>query len=117
MKFTVEILTRRVDYSRYRRAYFSEAFNRYLVPAANLLERTLLEHVTLPDGKERRRMKIVPRIELPQLLLRVLQGHTVQYEETMLFDPEARTARLEVHTRAGDRVRVSAEAQFIEQPE
>jgi len=114
MKFTVEMLTRGVDYARYRRAYFSEAFNCYVVPAANLSERTLIEHATLPDGREHRRMKIVPRIELPKLLQQILQGHRVQYEETMLFDPQARTARLEVHTLAGERLRVSADAQFIE---
>jgi hypothetical protein len=117
MRFTVEMMTRGVDYARYRRAYFSEAFDRYVVDAANLLERTLLEQVTLPDGKERRRMRIVPRIELPSLLLQIMRGHRVQYEEVMLFDPLTRSAQLEVHTVAGDRVQVRADAQFIEQPE
>jgi hypothetical protein len=117
VKFTVEMRTRGVDYARYLRAYFSDEFNRYVVPAANLTQRTLLEHVTLPDGKERRRMQIVPRLELPKFLLPILQGHTVRYEESMLFDPRTRRAQLEVHTVAGDRLRVSADAEFIELPD
>ena len=115
MRFAVEMMTRGVDFPRYRRVYFSEPFNRCVVSEANLLERTLLECESLADGRERRRMRVVPRLELPKLLVPLLQGHAVHYEEVSLFDPSTRSAELEVHTIAGDRLRVGARVEFIEQ--
>ena len=117
MKFTVDMLTRGVDFERFKKAYWSDAFNSVVVAEANLIECTVCEHVTLPDGKLRRRIRVVPRMELPTTLLKFLEGHTIRYEEVMLLDPVARKARLDVHTIAGDLLQVGADADFIEQPQ
>ena len=115
MRFTVEMMTRGVDFERFCRVYYSEPFNRCVVEEAELIERTLLESETLHDGRERRRTRVVPKVELPKLLRPLLQGHAISYEEVSVLDRATRSAELEVHSIAGHRLRVTAHAEFVEQ--
>jgi hypothetical protein len=114
MKFVVEIVTQGVDYPRFRRAYHSEEFNQQVAKEANV-ERTLQEFVTLPDGKERRRVLVVPRIAaLPGAFQTLLNGSPVRYEEITVFNPATRTASFAVESPAGDKLNVTGEARFLD---
>jgi hypothetical protein len=115
MKFTIEMLTRRVDYARFSRVYFSEALNSELVAAIDLKQRTLRERSDLPDGKQRMRLYIAPRVDVPAVIEKLIEGHAIGYEEVTVFDPAARHAHATIHTPAPDLLQVSAETQFLEE--
>jgi hypothetical protein len=117
MKFVVEIMTRGVDYPRFRRAYHSEEFNQEVAAAANLKERSLREFVTDPDGKERRRVLVVPRVNLPAAFEKLLNGRPISYEEVTVYDPATRSASFAIESPAGDRVSVTGQARFTDVPE
>ncbi|MET0386481.1 MAG: DUF2505 family protein [Polyangiales bacterium] len=115
MKVVIEMLTKRVDYARFRQVYFSEAFNQELVTAVNLKERTVREHTQLPDGRERLRTYIAPKVDLPSFIAKLVEGFEIGYEEVTVFDPATRHADVAVHTAGGDRLHVAAQTQFSEE--
>jgi hypothetical protein len=115
MKFAVEIVVRGIDYPSFRRIYYSEEFNRDVAEAVKLQERTQVEHVTLPDGRERRRVHIVPRATLPAPFLKLLNGQQITYDETTIFNPATRSATFSVESPAGETIAVTGVAQFIEE--
>ena len=118
MKAVIETLTRGVDCARFRHIFYaSEVFNREIMAVANLKERVVREHVQLPDGKERSRLYIVPRVDLPLVIEKATAGYVIAYEETSLFDPATRTANVSIHTPGGDLLRVSAVTQWLTEPE
>lgn len=116
MRFKVDMIVQRVDYPRLRTAFFSEAFNRELLHAVDLKERSVLEHVTHEDGSERMRVRIVPNVHLPATLKKLIGDHAVQYEELTTFDPRTRTAQVVVHSLADSVLRVRADARFVDEP-
>ncbi len=116
VKFDVEIVARGVDYSRFRQLYYSEEFNQAVAHEAKLKERTHLELVRLPDGKERRRVRIVPNVHLPAAVQGLLNGQPIAYEEITVFDPQARSATFAIHAPATDKVQVTGVARYIEEP-
>lgn len=115
MKFTVSLLTRRVDYPRFRQVYFSEQFNREVMTAVNLLERTTTEHVVARDGQERMRVRIVPKIALPGLIQKLLENNPISYDEITVFDPAARRASFAIETPAGEIVQVTGQARLLDE--
>ncbi len=115
MKFAVDIVTRGVDYPRFRRVYHSEEFNGEVAVAAKLKERTLLEHVKLPDGTERRRVHLVPHISLPAAIQKLFQDQPFSYDEVTVFNPQTRSATFAIETPAGETIQVTGEAHFIEE--
>lgn len=117
MDFTIDMLTKRVDYARFRHIFYSEPFHQFLAPQIQLKERTLRERVTLPDGKERISVYIAPRVELPAVIAKLVDGYAVGYEETTLFDPEARFADVQIQTPAGNLLQLAAQTRFSEVPE
>jgi hypothetical protein len=114
MDFVIDMLTRRVTYARFRHVYYSEAFHQALAPAIQLQERSLRERVTLPDGKERISVYIAPRVELPGVLAKLVEGYAIGYEETTLFDPEARVADVRIQTPGGRLLEIGARTSFSE---
>jgi hypothetical protein len=115
MNFSVEIVTHGVDYTRFRRAYNSEQFNREVAKAANLQERTLLEHVKEPDGKERKRIRIVPHISLPAAVQKLFPNGQFSYDEVTVLDTQARTATYAIETPIGDKIQVTGRARYLEE--
>jgi hypothetical protein len=115
MKFAVEIVVRGIDYPSFRRIYYSEEFNRELAEAVKIQERTQIEHVTLPDGRERRLVHIVPKASLPAPFLKLLNGQQITYDETTIFNPATRSASFSISSPAGDVIAVTGEAKFIEE--
>ena len=120
MKFVVEILTRGVDYPRFRQLYHSERFNLEVAAEANLVERSLQEFVTEAGGTERRRVRVVPRVNLPPVIQRLLDEDTgatiLRYDEVTVFDPVTRSATFAIQSAVGG-VSVTGVARYIEAPE
>jgi hypothetical protein len=114
MTFDIQLLTRRVDFARFARVYYSEPFQGELVDAINLKERTVRERSQLPDGSQRIVVYIEPRVELPAVFAKLVQGYAVGYEETIVFDPAARKAQSSVRAPGGDLLHVAAETLFRE---
>ena len=117
MELTIEMLTRRVGYARFRHVYYSEPFHQALAPAIQLRERSVRERVLQPDGKERISVYIAPKVELPTPIAKLVEGYAVGYEETTLFDPEARRADVSIQTPAGNLLQIAAQTRFTEHPE
>jgi hypothetical protein len=115
MNFAVEIVTRGVDYMRFRRVYNSEEFNREVAQAAKLKERSLIEHTKTADGKEHKRVRITPNISLPGPVQKLFAGGQFSYEEVTVLDPQSRTATYAIETTAGDKVQVIGLAKYIEE--
>jgi len=115
MNFAVEIVTRGVDYTRFRRVYNSEEFNREVATAAKLKERTLIEHTRLADGKERKRVRIVPSISLPATIQKLFPDGQFSYEEVTVFDTQSRSATYAIETAAADKINVNGLATYIEE--
>jgi hypothetical protein len=116
MSVDIKLFTRGVDYARFSRVYYSEAFQSALVQPINLKERTVRQRQELPDGKQRFVVYIAPRVELPAMFASLAQGYAIGYEETTLFDPSARSAQSSVKTPGGDLLHVAAETLFSESP-
>jgi hypothetical protein len=116
MKFAVEILARGIDYPRFRQVYYSEEFNREVGAALKLTERSLLEFVTEPGGKERRRVHIVPHLHLPAAVQGLMNGQPISYDEVTVFDPATRSATFDIESPAGERVHVTGLARYLEEP-
>src|SRR5882672_5337733 len=115
MQFVVEIVVRGIDYPSFRRIYYSEEFNQDVAQAVKLKERGQLEHVTLPDGTERRRVRVVPRVSLPAPVQKILNGQEISYEEITVFDPATRSSTFAVESSAGETVKVTGVARFFEE--
>jgi Protein of unknown function (DUF2505) len=115
MKFAVEIVARGIDYPTFRRVYYSEEFNQQVSQAAKVKERFQQEHVVLPDGKERRKVHVVPRVHMPLAVQKILNGQEIAYIETTVFDPTTRSATFDVESPAGEKVSVIGVARFIEE--
>jgi hypothetical protein len=117
MTCVIEMLTRRVDYTRLSRVFFSEPFNRELMTAIDLKERVVRERTEQADGKLLLRTYIAPRVDVPAVIERLVKGHTVGYEETIEFDPATRHARSSIQTPVGEMFQVSADTHFTDAPE
>jgi hypothetical protein len=117
MTCVIEMLTRRVDSARLSRVLYSEPFNRELVSAIDLKERVVRERTEQPDGKLLLRAYIAPRVEIPAVIEKLVKGHAIGYEETIMFDPAARHARSSIQTPVGDMFQVSADTYFSDVPD
>lgn len=116
MQFTIDLRARGIDYPVFRDVYFSERFNRHIMAAVNLVERTQTEHLVSRNGQERMRVHVVPRIALPGMLSRLLDSHPISYDEVTVFDPASRRASLAIETPAGDIIQVTGQAHLLDEP-
>ena len=88
-RFTVEVMTHGVSYPELAQAYVSEEFNELVKRANRLRERALIEAELLADGRQRKRVRIVPEVQLPASLPRLLGDHTIWYDEVTIYDDAA----------------------------
>jgi hypothetical protein len=116
MKFNVELFAKGGTFERVQALYFSPDFDAAVAEAANLVERKQSERTVNPDGTERMRTRIVPRISLPGPMLKLVNGRTIYYDEITLFDAKARRATLSIRSFAGRAVQVNGTVDFIEEP-
>ncbi|HEX2675524.1 MAG TPA: DUF2505 family protein [Polyangiales bacterium] len=103
-----------MSYPRFAKAYDSEPFNAQVMRANKLRERTLIEAEQLPDGRQRKRVRIVPELQLPAVLRQIVGERLVWYDEVTIYDDAARSAELVIESPAGERVRASGVARCHE---
>jgi hypothetical protein len=115
MKFAIEIAARGIDFPSFRRVYYSEEFNQEVAEAVKLKERSQQEFVVLPDGKERRRVHVVPRVNLPSAVQKLLNDQPISYDEITVFDPATRSTTFEVESIAADKISVTGLVRFLEE--
>ena len=119
MKFTVEMVVRRVKFERLIQVYFSQAFNQAVIPAANLRISNLVEEKILDGGREYRKVRYAPRVNLPGPIRKFAGGDEIEqlidYCEITVLNRPARTATLEIESVAGDTIQVSGNVRFQEQ--
>lgn len=113
-QLSLEIRSARVDFERFRSVYFSEEFNLLAMKAAQLRERVLEHEEQLVDGRELRRVKMVPDVALPRAIASMVGSNVIAYREVSIFDPIARVAQLNIESLAGDAIKVGGQARFIE---
>jgi Protein of unknown function (DUF2505) len=115
MLANIEMFTRRIAYTRFVNVFYSEAFHRAIMNAVHLKERTERERTLQPDGKERIRVYVQPRVEMPALIEKLTSGYTIGYEETIELDVAARRARVTVQNPGP--LHISADIRFAEEAE
>jgi hypothetical protein len=110
-------MTQRVDYERYARANDTAAWNAVIMRAHKLRERTLIEAHWRPDGRQHKRVRIVPDVPdtiVPEKYRPELAGRGIWYDEVTLYDPRERSADVTIESPAGERVRARGLARCIE---
>lgn len=114
MKLAFNLSVDGIDFNDFREIYFSEEFNQMTLGAAKLRERRLEHFEVMPDGRELRRVRMVPDVSLPGPVQKVVGNQEIAYSEVSHFDPRTRRAAIHVESPAGERLRVKGEAQFTE---
>lgn len=114
MTLQLSIHIRGVDFDRLTRVYLSQEFNEALGPAIALKERRIIAHETLPDGKERWRIRSKPDVHLPTAVRKLMRDYQVQYDELLVLDRSERKATFQIRSPAGKAVRVGGYIYFRE---
>lgn len=115
MRFSFQVFTQRVDYLRYAQAYLDEAFDALVRETTGIRERTLLQQHVLPDGREHKRVRVVPELHVPAMFAHLAAGKALHYDEITLYDPATRTAEVCIETPAGHLLAVTGLARCSEQ--
>ena len=113
MKVDVRIKTQNVSFERWRELYNGEELSRRIVAGTKVRSRDVIELETLPDGKVKRTIRVVPDVDPPKAVRKLIGGNEIEYHETTVFDPDTRTARLDISSAAGDRVRVGGDVRYV----
>lgn len=93
--------------------YFSEDFNTAVAPIAGMKERTLEEMTVLDDGREVRRVKMVPSVNLPKPVQKLTGGADIVYYEVSTYDPKTKTVLYEIDSEAKDTIDVRGKISFL----
>ncbi len=113
VKFSIDMLTRRVSFDRWRSVYNSQEFNDYVRAETRVRDRTIVSFETLPSGQEKRRLRVVPDVNLPGPVRKLVGDSEIVYHEITVYDPKTRTARLDIETEATDKVKVGGDVRYI----
>jgi len=108
---------RNVDRARFAEVYFSDAYNQAIAPLAGLKTRRAVEERTLENGKVWRRVLMVPDIELPGPVRKLIGDAAIEYCEVSTYDPDVGEAEYHVESEAGETVDVRGVIRFLEENE
>lgn len=117
VEIRVDQLFTGTDLARFVEIYFSEPFNEAVAAHIGLRERTLVESQRLPDGQLRRRVRMVPPVRLPPLLVGRLGRGGLFYDEVSVYDPARAVLRYRVESALQERVAVKGVISFVPHPE
>ena len=101
-----------IDPAAFAEMYFSEAYNRAIAPLVSMAERSIESLETLEDGRVRRRILMKPRVQLPAMLQKLVQGAELAYYEISVFDPVSCIAHYHIETGAGDLLAIQGTIAF-----
>jgi hypothetical protein len=106
MNLRIEHSFHNVDLARFVRVYFDADFNLAVDRALGVRERRVLECRTLDDGRVQRRVRVLPTVQLPELIQRHTRGLEIAYEEHSTFDPRTCTLDYCIDHAAREHLRV-----------
>lgn len=115
MKFDVELRAPGLKVDRFIEVYYSTEFQARVIPIAKLRAREQVELTQLPDGRRRRRVRMVPDVDVPRPLRSLLEGEEIEYFEVTHYDPATRSATFDVESRAGDKLVVRGLVRFSDE--
>lgn len=113
MHVVVEHRFRGASVDRFVEVYFSPAYNEAVAPLANLQVRELVSERELAHGVIERRVRMVPSVNLPWAVKKLLRGAPVEYFEVSTYDPAAHQARYRVESGAGPLIKVWGTISFL----
>lgn len=113
MKYVIDQEFRCESVERFRDVYFSEDFNNRVAGEIGLKERRLVEEKTLDDGRVLRRVRMVPNVQLPAALKKLIGDHEIAYDEVSTFDPAKNEVEYFIDSKAKDRVSVTGIIRFV----
>ncbi len=93
--------------------YFSEDFNTAVAPHVGMKVRALESLEVLEDGKEVRRVKMVPSVNLPKPVQKLTGGADIVYYEVSTYDPQTQTVDYKIDSDANDTVDVRGRISFL----
>ena len=76
-------------------------------------ERRLVEENTLADGRVQRRVRMVPNVQLPAALKKLIGDHEISYDEVSTFDPAKNEVEYFIDSKAKERVAVQGTIRFL----
>lgn len=112
MKLFIDQLFPGTNLEHFEETYFSEEFNTAIAQEIGLKERKLVEKRTDDDGKVHRRVRMIPAIELPGPIRKIVGDKEISYDEVSVFDPKNHSVRYQIESAAQDRVSVGGEIRF-----
>lgn len=113
MKYVIDQEFRCESVERFRDVYFSEDFNDRVAREIGLKERRLVEEKALDDGRVLRRVRMVPSVQLPAALKKLIGDHEISYDEVSTFDPAKNELEYFIDSKAKDRVSVTGTIRFL----
>lgn len=115
MKLFIDQIFTGTHLDHFEETYFSEEFNTAIAREIGLKERKLVDKRVDDDGKVHRRVRMVPAIELPGPIRKIVGDREISYDEVSVFDPSTHSVRYQIESAAQDRVSVGGEIQFTEE--
>jgi hypothetical protein len=113
VRYTVDQTFRCESVERFAEVYFSDDFNNAVAAEIGLKERRLVELEELGDGRVRRRVRMIPSVELPKALRKLIGDAVITYDEVSTYDPARQETSYWVDSAVKDRVQVSGTIRFI----
>lgn len=112
MRFSIEHSFRDTSLERFLAVYFSDAFNRHVDPQIGVQLRAPLECQEQDGGRIYRRTRVVPTVQLPARLQRMLGRERIEYVEVSTFDPTRHSLDYCIEHVAAKHLRVWGEIRF-----
>lgn len=113
MKLFIDQLFTNTDVERFADTYFSEEFNNAVARHIGLKERRLVEEEPAGANKVRRRVRMVPAVELPKPVKKLIGDHEISYDEVSVYDAEKHEVDYHIESGAQDRVQVRGVIRFV----
>ncbi len=116
MKYTIDQEFRCESVERFAAVYFSEPFNEGVAKELGLKERRLVEEEPLDGERVRRRVRMIPSVQLPGALKKLIGDHEINYDEVSTYDRARQEVEFFIDSAARDRLEVKGTIRFLQSP-
>jgi hypothetical protein len=113
MKYTIDQEFRCESVERFAAVYFSETFNEVVAIELGLKERRLVEEEPVEGERVRRRVRMIPSVQLPGALKKLIGDHEINYDEVSTYDPKSHALEFYIDSAARDRLEVKGTIRFV----
>ena len=114
MRYTIDQELRCESVERFAAVYFSETFNEGVARELGLKERRLVEEELVEGERVRRRVRMIPSVQLPGALKKLIGDHEINYDEVSIYDPKSHEVEFYIDSAARDRLEVKGIIRFLE---